>query len=295
MIDFIKLSSRLNSTQAADLMNRIDFNGSYNLSSQEPETILPNGKKVSTRSYGWIKNIKIELFPNGYIELAGSLHKYYNDGKHNYNQFGRKEAEIALKRLIVVSGLELPYFKVDSVEVGVNLMPPIPSDDIINNALMYKRRPFEAKYCTDEGNYRQATLSEYWVKLYNKRLHYEKQGYDIGYEILRFELKINKMRMLAKYRVFTLEDLMDNVEDIARDLLSKAWKEALLYDPTMNKQTKEKTIKYANVNFWRGIAGKNNRSYNYHHKKLYRMLEGNTCAIQAKVADLMLESLDGLV
>ena len=191
--------------------------------------------------------------------------------------------------------MELPFFKVDSVEVGVNLMPPVPSDDIINNALMYKRRPFEAKYCTDEGNYRQATLSEYLVKFYNKRLHYEIQGYDIGYEILRFELKINKMRVLAKYRVFTLKDLIDSIEQIAKDMLPKAWRQVLLYDPTMNKQTKEKTIKYANVNFWRGIAGRNNRSYNYHHRKLYRMMEGNTCAIQAKVKDLMLETLDGLV
>lgn len=295
MIDFIKLSSRLNNTQVDELKNRIDFNGSYNESTGEPEKILANGKKGSYRSTGWTKNMKLELFPNGYVELAGSLHKYCNDGKHNYNQFGRKEAEIALKRLIEVSGLELPYFKVESVEVGVNLIPPIPSDYIINNALMYKRRPFEAKYCTDEGNYRQATLSEYWVKLYNKRLHYEIQGYDIGYEILRFELKINKMRMLAKYRVFTLEDLMDKVEDIAMDLLPKAWKEVLLYDPTMNKQTKEKTIKYANVNFWRGIAGKKSRSYNYHQRKLYRLMEGNTCAIQAQVKDVMLDTLDCLV
>ena len=295
MIDFIKLSSRLNTTQMADLKNRIDFNGSYNESTGEPEKILANGKKGSYRSTGWIKDIKLDLFPKGYVEVSGSLHKYYNDGKHNYNQFGRKEAEIALKRLIEATGLELPFFKVDSVEVGVNLMPPIPSDDIINNALMYKRRPFEAKYCTDEGNYRQATLSEYWVKFYNKRLHYEIQGYDIGYEILRFELKINKMRVLAKYRVFTLKDLIDSIEQIAKDMLPKAWRQVLLYDPTMNKQTKEKTIKYANVNFWRGIAGKNNRSYNYHHRKLYRMMEGNTCAIQAKVKDLMLETLDGLV
>ena len=63
MIDYIKLSSRLNNTQVADLKNRIDFNGSYNESTGELETILANGKKVSTRSYGWIKNIKIELFP----------------------------------------------------------------------------------------------------------------------------------------------------------------------------------------------------------------------------------------
>ena len=293
MIDFIKLSSRLNSTQVADLRSKIDFFESINGSTGEHEKILANGKKVSYRSTGWTKNMKLDLFPKGYIELSGSLHKYYNDGKHNYNQFGRKEAEIALKRLIEVTGLELPLFKVDSVEVGVNLMPPIPSDDIINNALMYKRRPFEAKYCTDEGNYRQATLSEYWVKLYNKRLHYEIQGYDIGHEILRFELKINKMRMLAKYRVFTLEDLMNNIEDIAKDMLPKAWMEVLLYDPTVNKQTKEQTIKYANVNFWRGIAKE--RSYNYHHRKLYRLMEGNTCAIQAQVKDVMLETLDCLV
>ena len=293
MIDYIKLSSRLNNTQVADLKNRIDFNGSYNESTGELETILPNGKKVSYRSIGSEKNILFKIKEKGYIEVSGSLHKHYNDGKHNYNQFGRKEAEIALKRLIVVSGLELPYFKVDSVEVGVNLMPPIPSDDIINNALMYKRKPFEAKYCSDEGNYRQATLSEYWVKLYNKRLHYEKQGYDIGHEILRFELKINKMRVLAKYGVYTLEDLMNNIENIARDLLPKAWKEVLLYDPTMNKQTKEKTLQYANVNFWRGIVKE--RRYNYHHKKLYRLMEGNTCAIQAQVKDVMLDTLVCLV
>ncbi|MDA7694537.1 hypothetical protein N8817_07090, partial [Flavobacteriaceae bacterium] len=256
----------------ADLKNRIDFNGSYNESTGELESILPNGKKVSYRSIGSEKNILFKIKEKGYIEVSGSLHKYYNDGKHNYNQFGRKEAEIALKRLIEVTGLQLPYYKVRSVEVGVNLMPPIPSDDIINNALMYKRKPFEAKHRNDEGNYNQVKLYEYLVKLYNKRLHYEIQGYDIGHEILRFELKINKMRMLAKYRVFTLEDLLINIEDIAKDMLPKAWEEVMLYDPTMNKQTKEKTLQYANVNFWRGIAKE--RSYNYHHRKLYRLMEG---------------------
>ena len=293
MIDYIKLSSRLNSTQVSDLKKRIDFNGSYNESTGEPEKILANGKKASYRSTAWIKNIKLDLFPKGYIELAGSLHKYYNDGKHNYNQFGIKEAEIALKQLIEVTRLQLPCYKVRSVEVGVNLTPPIPSDDIINNALMYKRKPFEAKHRNDEGNYIQVKLYEYLVKLYNKRLHYEKQGYDIGHEILRFELKINKMRMLAKYRVFTLEDLMNNIEDIARDLLPKAWMEVILYDPTMNKQTEEQTIKYANVNFWRGISKE--RRYNYHHKKLYRLMEGNTCAIQAQLKDVMLDTLDYFV
>ena len=56
---------------------------------------------------------------------------------------------------------------------------------------------------------------------------------------------------------------------------------------------KEHLKKYNSVNFWRGIAKE--RRYNYHHRKLYRMMEGNTYAIQAQVKDLMLETLDGLV
>ena len=73
---YIKLSSRLNSTQVSDLKNRIDFNGSYNESTGEPEKILANGKKASYRSTAWIKNIKLDIFPKGYIELAGSLHRH---------------------------------------------------------------------------------------------------------------------------------------------------------------------------------------------------------------------------
>ena len=83
MIDYIKLSSRLNETQMADLRSKIDFIESINGSTGEPETILPNGMKVSYRSTGWTKNMKLVLFPKGYIEVSGSLHKHYNDGNQS--------------------------------------------------------------------------------------------------------------------------------------------------------------------------------------------------------------------
>ena len=60
-----------------------------------------------------------------------------------------------------------------------------------------------------------------------------------------------------------------------------------------DKIKRRQTIKYANVNFWRGISKE--RRYNYHHKKLYRLMEGNTCAIQAQLKDVMLDTLDYLV
>ena len=78
----------------------------------------------------------------------------------------------------------------------MNITPPVDSDIIINNAFMYKNKVFENKFHSDEGNYKQAGLTEYLVKLYNKRKHYTNQGYAIDNETLRFELKYTVMRSI---------------------------------------------------------------------------------------------------
>ena len=31
--------------------------------------------------------MKIKLYPLEWCEVSGSIHKYFNDGKHNFNQF----------------------------------------------------------------------------------------------------------------------------------------------------------------------------------------------------------------
>ena len=120
------------------------------------------------------------------------------------------------------------------------------------------------------------------------------KNHDVGEEILRFEIKINKMRKLSSYSIYTLSDLLNNLHKI-KDILPELWDYVLHFDSTMNKKTKEKTIRYANVNYWIDLIKKKNRSYHYHHKKLYRLMEGNTCAIQAQVKDVMLDTLDCLV
>ena len=58
-----------------------------------------------------------------------------------------------------------------------------------------------------------------------------------------------------------------------------------------HRKSKIKDVKIRNKQ--REIAEE--RSYNYHHRKLYRLMEGNTCAIQAQVKDVMLITLDCLV
>lgn len=294
MIDFIKLSKRISIEEQVQLSKNLDCNISIVEKTGEVISLSPNGKRVKQHSECWIKNMKIKLYPNHYTEVSGSLHKYFNNGIHNYNQFGLTDLNKTISILSEKTSLDLPKFKVDAVEVGCNFSPPIPSEEIIQNSLMYKRSAFESKICSDEGSYKQANLDEYAIKLYDKKKHYEMRNHDVGEEILRFEIKINKMRKLSSFSVFHLSDLVNNLHKI-KDILPELWDHVLHYDPAMNEKIKEETIRYANVNFWINLLKKKNRSYHYHHKKLYRLMEENNCSIQAQVKKIIIETLDALV
>lgn len=102
------------------------------------------------------------------------------------------------------------------------------------------------------------------------------------------------MRKLSSYSIYTLSDLVNNLDKI-KDILPELWDYVLHYDPTMNEKIKEETIRYANVNYWIDLIKKKNRSYHYHHKKLYRLMQGNTYGIQAQIKKKMIETLDALV
>ena len=166
-----------------------------------------SGKEVKPYIEAEAKGMKIKLYTNGRCEIAGSIHKYFNDGKHNFNYFGRKELSQALEELNKHLNINISEFRLSNIEIGVNITPPVDSDIIINNAFMNKNKVFENKFHSDEGNYKQAGLTEYLVKLYNKRKHYTNQGYVIDNETLRFELKYTVMRSINDLGVVYMKDL----------------------------------------------------------------------------------------
>ncbi len=135
-------------------------------------------------------------------------------------------------------------------------------------------------------------LKEYRVKLYDKRLHYESQGYQVGKETLRFELKYNTMRRINAYRIYCLEDLKENMHNLVEPLLN-AWDNVLLFDPTIRQE--EMILKYNNVNYWTSLIEKNRRSYLYELKKLRYYTKTTTFGTQAEVREIMEDTLDALV
>ena len=191
-------------------------------------------------------------------------------------------------------GIDISEFKVEAVEIGCNISPPIDSREIIQNSLMYKRSSFESKFCSDEGDYKQAKFYEYTVKLYDKRRHYQMKQFKVDEEILRFEIKINKMRKLSLHSSFNLNDLTNNLHEI-KDILPKLWDNILLYDPTVSDDIKEQTICYANVNYWINLLKKKNRSYHYHQKKYRKIIAEKHFGIQSECKKIMVDTLNSLV
>ena len=295
MIDFIKLNCRLTSIEMQQLKNNIDFYRTYNTATGEEVSLSSNGKQVLNHIVAWEKNKKIKLYPSGWCEVSGSIHKYFNDGKHNYNQFDKSNLIESVGLLSDKLKVNLRNFRVSGLEVGVNIKPPIDSQEIIANSLLYKSRPFESKYHNDEGNYKQVSLSEYRVKLYDKRLHYEAQGYEVGEETMRFEIKYNSMRSVKQKGIFLLEDLEQKIECLKEPLLN-AWDKVLFFDPSINKKkNNEKNIRCSNINYWMELKKKSTRTYNYQFNKFKKYTKENTCGIQAQVRDIMMDTLDALV
>lgn len=292
MIDFIKLNKRLTREEVEQLKNKVDFYGSFIDATGEIISMSPNGKRVLPHLLAWHKNMKIKLYPNGWLEVSGSLHKLFNDGEHNFNQFTKSDFLETVNGLRLVLGINPWEFKVSAIEFGVNIKPPLESKYIINNALMYKGRVFETKFHSDEGHYKEVKLTEYSVKIYDKRLHYVSQGYDISDEVLRFELKYNKMRRINSFGIYTLEDLKENMVRLIDPLLN-AWDHFLLFDPAINHE--EIRLKYSNIFFWLSLLEKSRRSYSYKLKKLRKYTEASSIDTQAQVKDIMSNTLNDLL
>lgn len=182
MIDFIKYEIKDYDVQYLEQNQFIDFIDEINVSTGE----------IGTYKIGRYKGLKIVIYypteanPFNRITLSGSLHKYWNNGKHNYNDFGIKEIEMVIDDLIKKFRFYPQNCIIKSIEIGLNITPPVTTKTILGGCILLKTTPFEPNTFKKRGNYLQATKQQYIIKVYDKKLHYEKKGYPITEELLRF-------------------------------------------------------------------------------------------------------------
>lgn len=283
MIDYLKILL----TKDYELHNLLDnsllkFTKKFDVKTSEIINTNSKGKPVKPHQIAHYQNLKFVVYDSGTIYVSGSLHKYYYNGLHNFKDFGINEIHYVLKDLENKFNIKPNQCILKNIELGININHNHKTENILSNCLLHKTKPFEYKYHSDEGKYIQCEHKQYLVKIYDKRKHYDKY-FKIENEILRFELKFNRMEYFNKLGIFTLEQLLDYDLINFKDRLLTEWGNVLYFDKNTIKDEK-KQLQYSSVKYWLEL---NPENLKYHRKQYNLMLAENPNNIKKEIAEIL--------
>ncbi|WP_141248459.1 hypothetical protein [Flavobacterium sp. ACN6] len=278
----------------------LDFYTSVNTTTGELEAINRNGHKVTPSKIALYRGLEFKIYETGTIIISGSLHKYWNGGEHNYNDFNIIAVMCVLNDLKTKFGIDPEQCVLKCLEIGVNITPPIETNSILDNCFLHKTKPFEYQKNSFEGKYKQVQHAQYIIKIYNKTLHCLSKGIKVETEIMRFEIKYTKMQKLNRLGIFTLQDLMNYGLHNFKEELLREWHNVLYYDDSIQQNTlaanEEKVIlKYSNPNYWTGLLkNKQIKNFRYHKNQLKKITYKKSINIQSLISEVMSKKIDEL-
>ncbi|MBK7799212.1 MAG: hypothetical protein IPJ53_08875 [Saprospiraceae bacterium] len=285
MIDYISLDISYLGKEKLLSNPHLNFERPFRIKENgEIEVIEFEKGKVKPELEANYKNLKFQIYRNGAIYLKGSLHVFWNDGVHNYNDFGIEDLKTVLKELETKFGIIPEKTKIRHLEFGVNLQDlPYDTHTIIKNIMFHngKGKPHEYRYII------QRTASEYKaiekrvtfsLKCYDKAKHKDQEG-----NIFRFECKSHKSVYLNELGIIYLSDLI-NTDAVKRlgNRLVQLWRETVIRDWTINlnnlkKKDRIKILEWHNTNYWidlfENTRGKDRNKFNRELSKYQKLVQ----------------------
>jgi hypothetical protein len=255
---------------------------------------------VLGKSFAYYQGLKFIVFsptianPTGRITFEGSLHKFFNKGRHNFNDFGVSDVIMVFKDLDLLFGISASNCVLKQLELGVNINPPISSKLVVRSCFLHGTKRFGWQSTRDEGQYIKSDCSRKTIKIYDKAIHYRKKGYKMPYEILRYEVKFKKMEILNKSGIYTLSDLVNRgLSDLAKGFLIKEWKRVLFCDEVIIKQSGY-SQKYIDLNYWLNLTENNYELFKYHRGNLNKLYIENPQNMKKEIEGLISLKIDDL-
>ena len=144
-------------------------------------------------------------------------------------------------------------------------------------------------FTSDEGNFIQSVNQRHFIKIYDKKTHYENRGFEIEQKhIMRVEKKWRKMIELNNKGIYTLDHLINyGLINFKNDLL-KLWDNVLYCDFSLVENTKFEN-KYTNDNWWDRL---NYDQLKYHRNNLNKIIKKNTDNIKNIISKLISSKVD---
>lgn len=210
-----------------------------------------------------IKGLRFRTNQNGGFTLNGSLHKFFNNGVHNADDFYLSHFKQAINGLYDNFNINPDITPINGFEFGVNIKTNQNPNYFIQRIILHKSNTGSSKAYFKEFEY-----ENYKIKIYNKSELTVIEPFHSD-NILRIEVKVKKMRYIKKQGVYckVLSDflnvsIMEQLEKILINILD----ECLIIDFTKEEEDcltdKEKImfLKYINPDFWVDLH-QNRRAY----------------------------------
>jgi hypothetical protein len=224
------------------------------------------------------------------LTVEGSIHKYWNNGAHNFNDFGIVEVYQVVKDIESKFKIDAKNCILRQLEIGVNINPPIITKQVLKSCLKHKTKDIKWVHTGDEGNYIQSVSQRHFIKIYDKKTHYQNKGFQIDNDIMRIEKKWRKMVELNEKGIYTLKDLLNyDLINFKNDLLN-LWDDVLYCDFDTVKGTKYED-KYTNVNWWERLSYD---KLKYHRNNLNKIIKKDSDNIKNQISKLISSKVDFL-
>ncbi len=273
MIDFIKVS--LPPQYSEILLNHTDLDFYYQVNPKTSEIRSKNkaGKTCTPVQIAYHTGFKFEVYDSGRILVSGSIHKYWNNGAHNFNDFSLNDFRQCIGEFLETFKIKPLDAKLLITEVGLNISPMFSINSLLKNLFLHRGTPFLWVETQTEGKYKQCKHDRYRIKIYYKSMQY-RTDYAIDREILRVEINFTGQQFRNLFAVDTLVDLINARFDDFNQYIINELNQILLYDWTIRHES-ERLLRYANQNYWLDYLDKNQKSAFNKHRRLLKDYTAN--------------------
>ncbi|WAC11060.1 hypothetical protein [Dyadobacter pollutisoli] len=173
------------------------------------------GKPINEVRKALYKGLRFEIkpYPDGTtgMTIRGSLHKYFNNGNHNCNQFTFNDLVDVVHDLETRFAVCPASTLIENMEIGVNVNVPFEVKKILTSLISYSDKTFEVINARKPLLGRLCPSFDFDIKLYDKALQAATdvpvQKFQEVSNLLRFEVATNRMRWLRSCNIKTLADL----------------------------------------------------------------------------------------
>lgn len=283
MIDGIKIAKLVSVEVARKLMENsmIDFCQKTSISTGE---ITP-GEAIEAKYNGLTFRLSPETNGGGFwLVVRGSLHRFYNDGGTNGNDFFYWQFKEAIMKIETLLNIPVNDFIIRNFEFGANLETELTAAKYIRSLVFDGNKAFADFNINDNYLGKQCTRQDTTLKIYDKG----KQERNGNKRLLRVELRFNRMRLLVdqegRYKISTVADLL-NVEKLGvlGQELANRWEQIIFYDGGIDESMltnaeRLRLWKYRSPQYWDELT----RSKRYKSRLKFEKLMSEKCTRQTQ-------------